>query len=111
MKWVRLVRGPLGDNGDDKVEEGEYVGGGPEKTMVFEPKDLVDIFAEKVILGEAEGPANYQNGISILYKLLNFLQVLFHLVNFVFLRYRCFKRISDGRGYLWEPCLAGTRAA
>lgn len=71
MKWVRLVRGPLGDNGDDKVEEGEYVGGGPEKTMVFEPRDLVDIFAEKVVLGEAEGPVNHQNGKQTIEWLMN----------------------------------------
>lgn len=71
MKWVRLVRGPLGDNGDDKVEEGEYVGGGPEKTMVFEPRDLVDIFAEKVVLGETEGPVNHQNGKQTIQRLMN----------------------------------------
>lgn len=69
MKWVKLVRGPLGDNSEDKVEEGEHVGGGLEKTMVFEPKDLAEIFAEKVVLGEAEGPANHQNGKSALCKL------------------------------------------
>lgn len=79
MKWVRLVRGPLGDNGEEKVEEGEYVGGGSEKTMVFEPKDLVDIFAEKVVLGEAEFPVNYQNGKSVLCTCS---RVLFHLANF-----------------------------
>lgn len=72
MKWVKLVRGPLGDNGEDKVEEGEYVGGGPEKTMVFENKDLVDILAERIVLGEIEGPTNQQNGISALYKSLFF---------------------------------------
>ncbi|KAG0634535.1 hypothetical protein HOY80DRAFT_518956 [Tuber brumale] len=54
MKWVRQVRTPLGDNSDERVEEGEYVGGGLEKAMVFEPKDLVDIFAEKIALGEDE---------------------------------------------------------
>lgn len=70
MKWVRLVRGPLGDNGDEKAEEGEYVGGGPEKTMIFEPKDLVDIFSEKVVLGEVEGPVNHQNGKYALCKLV-----------------------------------------
>ncbi|KAH0613273.1 uncharacterized protein H6S33_009653 [Morchella sextelata] len=61
MKWVKLVRAPLGDSGDG-VEEGDHVGGGPEKTMIFEPRDLVDIFAEKIALGEAEGHANHQNG-------------------------------------------------
>lgn len=54
MKWVRQVRTPLGDNSDERVEEGEYVGGGLEKAMIFEPKDLVDIFAERIALGEDE---------------------------------------------------------
>lgn len=76
MKWVRLVRAPLGDNGDDKVEEGEYVGGGPEKIMIFEPRDLVDIFAEKIILGEPEGPTNHQNGKRTPPKSLDFLTFL-----------------------------------
>lgn len=61
MKWVRLVRAPLGDNSDEKVEEGEYVGGGPEKTMIFEPKDLVDIFAERVPLGDEESQQHSTN--------------------------------------------------
>lgn len=65
MKWVKLVRAPLGDSGDG-LEEGDHVGGGPEKTMLFEPRDLVDIFAEKIAFGEAEGHANHQNGKSAL---------------------------------------------
>ncbi|CAZ86354.1 unnamed protein product [Tuber melanosporum] len=64
MKWVRQVRTPLGDNSDERVDEVEYVGGGLEKTMVFEPKDLVDIFAEKIALGEDEiqSQSAHQNG-------------------------------------------------
>ncbi|CUS13435.1 unnamed protein product [Tuber aestivum] len=63
MKWVRQVRTPLGDS-DERVEEGEYVGGGLEKAMVFEPKDLVDIFAERIALGEDETQLQsaHQNG-------------------------------------------------
>ncbi|KAL7269915.1 poly(A)-binding protein binding protein [Rhizina undulata] len=64
VKWARQVRGPFGDSGEEKIKEGAYVGGGPEKAMIFEQKDLVDIFAEKVVLGESETstPANQQNG-------------------------------------------------
>jgi PAB1-binding protein PBP1 len=68
LKWVKLHKAAPGDN-EEKEKEGQYVGGGQEKSMVFEPKDLVDIFAEKVQLGDAgaSGPAAHQqNGKSVI---------------------------------------------
>lgn len=61
LKWAKLVKSPLGE--EDKGQVGQYVGGGPEKVMIFEGKDVVDVGAQQIALGGgATTPAAQQNG-------------------------------------------------
>lgn len=63
LKWAKLHKSAPGDT-EEKEKEGQFVGGGPEKSMMIEAKDLVEIFSEKVPLGDAaaSGPTFQQNG-------------------------------------------------
>lgn len=60
LKWAKLHKSLVEE---DKSKEGEYVGGGPEKIMVFDGKDVVDVAAKDILLGDsANARANHQNG-------------------------------------------------
>ena len=54
LKWARQIRAATGSQ-DPEPNAEEYIGGGPEKTMVFQSQDLAEIYAEKVTLGESAG--------------------------------------------------------
>ncbi|KAF3924319.1 hypothetical protein ABW21_db0208378 [Orbilia brochopaga] len=58
LKFAKQVRGPQGE--EDQMTPG-YFGGGPEKALVIEAKDLMDIEATDVILDSLEASSN-QNG-------------------------------------------------
>lgn len=53
LKWVKQVRPATGSQEEEPSQNG-YIGGGPEKTVIFQPHDVVEIFAEKVALGDPE---------------------------------------------------------
>lgn len=60
LKWTKLHKAFVEE---DKPKEGEYVGGGPEKIMVFDGKDVVDVEAKDILLGDsATTKAGLQNG-------------------------------------------------
>jgi len=62
LKSVRLLKAPPGDT-DEKGKDGEYITGGKERVMVFEPKDVVDIAAQKVMFeNEIPHAPTHQNG-------------------------------------------------
>ena len=61
LKWVKQVRAATGSQEEEGSQEG-YKGGGPEKSMVFQPQDVAEIFAEKVILGDLDSAKHPQNG-------------------------------------------------
>ncbi|EWC45764.1 hypothetical protein DRE_05101 [Drechslerella stenobrocha 248] len=58
LKFAKQLRGPQGE--EDQVASG-YVGGGPEKALILEGKDLMDIDASDVTLESLEVATN-QNG-------------------------------------------------
>ncbi|KAF3936465.1 hypothetical protein ABW19_dt0207485 [Dactylella cylindrospora] len=58
LKFAKQVRGPQGE--EDQVASG-YVGGGPEKTLIIEGKDLMDLEVPDVVLEASEAGPN-QNG-------------------------------------------------
>ncbi|KAK6339044.1 hypothetical protein TWF696_009838 [Orbilia brochopaga] len=58
IKFAKQVRGPQGE--EDQITSG-YFGGGPEKAMVIEAKDLMDLEATEVVLDSLEASSN-QNG-------------------------------------------------
>lgn len=61
LKWAKLAKSPLGE--EDKGQVGQFVGGGTEKTMIFEGKDVVDVQAKGVLLGGTDAPAtSHTNG-------------------------------------------------
>jgi hypothetical protein len=62
LKRVKLLKAGLGDN-EEKAKEGEYIGGGNDKVMIFEQKDVVEIAAQKVVFeAETPNPTTHQNG-------------------------------------------------
>ncbi|KAF8544066.1 hypothetical protein BDD12DRAFT_725027 [Trichophaea hybrida] len=64
LKQVQLLKPGPGDS-DEKTKEGEYLGGGKEKVLVFEPKDVVEVAAQKVYFeNEAPNSGTQQNGLS-----------------------------------------------
>lgn len=64
LKSVKLLKSGFGDT-EEKSKEGEFVGGGKDKIMVFEQKDVVDIAAQNINLGvDTPTSSSQQNGIS-----------------------------------------------
>ena len=63
INFAKLVKST---DGNDVILD-DYLGGGPSKTVVIEPKDLVDITTENITLGEIDGLGS-QNGMSYLYS-------------------------------------------
>jgi len=62
LKQVKLLKPAPGDD-DEKTKESEYLGGGKEKVMIFEPKDVVEITAQKVYFETGPSSAGtQQNG-------------------------------------------------
>lgn len=47
LKQAKLLRADPSDS-EEKAKEGEYVGGGADKVMIFEAKDFVDLAANAV---------------------------------------------------------------
>lgn len=63
LKWTKLYKSPFVE--EDKAKEGEYVGKGPEKVMIFDGKEVVDVEAKDILLGDsANARAGHQNGLS-----------------------------------------------
>ncbi|KAI5809719.1 hypothetical protein DFH27DRAFT_157584 [Peziza echinospora] len=62
MKWVKQSRAAPGTQEDNSTANA-YFGGGPEKMVVFPGQEIVEIHAEKVILGDPESSRHAQNGI------------------------------------------------
>lgn len=54
MKWARQIRAATGSQ-DPEPNPDEYIGGGPEKIIIFQAQDLAEIFGEKVALGDSAG--------------------------------------------------------
>lgn len=61
LKWVKLHK--AGDD-SEKEKEGQNAGGGPENSMVIEPKDFMDLRSEGVNVetGAGAGSTAHQNG-------------------------------------------------
>lgn len=62
LKWAKQIRGASGNEEVNNALSGGYIGGGPDKTVIFESKDLVEIHAEKVALGDSDIVKSGQNG-------------------------------------------------
>ncbi|EPS37162.1 hypothetical protein H072_9242 [Dactylellina haptotyla CBS 200.50] len=58
LKFAKQTRGPQGE--EDQIVAG-YIGGGPEKVLIIEGKDLMDLEVPEVPLESSEVPTN-QNG-------------------------------------------------
>lgn len=63
LKWVKLLKAAPGE---DKSKEGQFFGGGPEKVVVFEQTDVVEVQANGLTFG-VDAPGASQNGRAPIY--------------------------------------------
>lgn len=61
MKQVRAATGSQ----DEETSQNGYIGGGPDKSVIFLAQDVVEIFAERVTLGDLEITKLAQNGVFV----------------------------------------------
>ncbi|KAF8474863.1 hypothetical protein BDZ91DRAFT_281943 [Kalaharituber pfeilii] len=62
LKWVQQVR-PATGSAEDETSQNGYIGGGLDKAVIFQAQDVVEIYAEKVTLGDPDTAKHAQNGI------------------------------------------------